>query len=61
MDWGAIREKAVPSPLAQWIPKKSSAGPDTRNFDLYQLYEKSPSSVSPTVSPRVREEMFGGY
>jgi len=60
IDWVGIREKTVPSPLAQWIPKKS-ATPDTRNFDLYQLYEKSSQSSSPAVSPRVREEMFGGY
>lgn len=60
IDWTAIREKTVMSPLAQWIPKKT-ATPDTRNFDLYQLYEKSATVESPAVSPRVREEMFSGY
>ncbi len=60
IDWTAIRDKSVPSPLSLWIPKKS-ATPDTRNFDLYQLYEKSGNPDSPAVSPRIREEMFAGY
>jgi len=61
MDWKGIRDKKIASPLSQWIPKKS-ATPDTRNFDLYSLYEKSPSqTTSPNVSPRVREEMFSGW
>jgi serine/threonine protein kinase len=60
IDWNAVREKTLPSPLALWIPKKS-ATPDTRNFDLYQLYEKSGNPDSPAVSPRIREEMFSGY
>jgi hypothetical protein len=60
VDWTAVKEKSIASPLSHWIPKKSSM-PDTRNFDLYQLYEKSATSDSPHVSPRVREEMFSGY
>ncbi len=60
VNWTAVKEKTVTSPLAPWIPKKS-AMPDTRNFDLYQLYEKSATPDSPHISPRIREEMFAGY
>lgn len=60
VNWSAVKEKSIPSPLASWIPKKQAV-PDTRNFDLYQLYEKSVTADSPHVSPRIREEMFSGY
>jgi len=61
IDWGFIKEKSVRSPLAHWIPKKSlGREPDTKNFDLYALYERS-ESTSPAVSPRVLDELFEGY
>lgn len=60
VDWQSVKDKGIVSPLAQWIPKKSEK-PDTRNFDLYQLYERTPGTDSPAVSPRVLAELFEGY
>jgi serine/threonine protein kinase len=65
VDWNALIEKRVASPLSSWIPKRkvSDKGvePDTRHFDLYKLYEKGADPKVPPVEPKVLAELFAGY
>lgn len=63
VDWQALLEKRVPSPLSSMIPKRTRTekGPDTRHFDLYKLYEKAPDVPAPSVDAKVLKGLFEGY